>query len=283
MSITLSKMAQSYRVIKTNSETSLKDSLPPSLRKILKQCARNGRCSWLEWQTVDEKQPFTQQRNGKRKRPDSSGERSGSELEADSIQYECDSEGTSTTNSEVSSDKKIRQIQQGKAKAKHPSPHQKYTSLCLAFSTAIQISLDQFYNHRGGYKLSPLEQQSSPEIIFKRRRQKILDLCTRRNNPPFTLQRLAEVLLTPHRFYQQTHKLCNCLEKLLMVTSSIDAYGGSTGGVSAQSVREVGDFWLSYNYSFDSRKKSQFEAKNSLGGGNSCAHSRTRASRIRAS
>jgi PPP4R2 len=244
MSITLSKMAQSYKVIKTNSDISYKEVLPPSLRKILKQCARNGRCNWLEWQTAEEKQPFTQQRNGKRKRPDSSGEKSGSELEAGSIQYECDSEGTSTTNSELSRDKKIRQIQHGTKNATQPSAHQKYTSLRLAFSKAIRFSLDQFYNHRGGYKLSPLEEQSSPEIMFKKRRQKILDLCIRRNNPPFTLQRLAEVLLTPHRFYQQTHKLCNCLEKLLMVTSSIDAYGGSTGGASAQSLREVGDFWL---------------------------------------
>jgi hypothetical protein len=42
------------------------------------------------------------------------------------------------------------------------------------------------------------------------------------------------------QYYTQTHKLCNCLEKLLLVTSSIDAFGGSTGGETYQTRREVG-------------------------------------------
>jgi hypothetical protein len=42
------------------------------------------------------------------------------------------------------------------------------------------------------------------------------------------------------QYYTQTHKLCNCLEKLLLVTSSIDAFGGSRGGETYQTRREVG-------------------------------------------
>lgn len=40
------------------------------------------------------------------------------------------------------------------------------------------------------------------------------------------------------QYYTQTHKLCNCLEKLLLVRSSSEAFGGSTGGDTSQSRRE---------------------------------------------
>jgi hypothetical protein len=40
------------------------------------------------------------------------------------------------------------------------------------------------------------------------------------------------------QYYTQTHKLCNCLEKLLLVKLSTDAFGGSTGGDTAQSRKE---------------------------------------------
>uniref|UniRef100_A0A7S3L3B8 Uncharacterized protein n=1 Tax=Amphora coffeiformis TaxID=265554 RepID=A0A7S3L3B8_9STRA len=92
------------------------------------------------------------------------------------------------------------------------------------------------------------------EEVFKKRKQRLLNLLgdsdeTTKNSgtvatpqyisgPPFTVQRVAEVLLTPERYYTQTHKLCNCLEKLLLVTSSIRAFGGSTGGNTSQSRRE---------------------------------------------
>ena len=57
--------------------------------------------------------------------------------------------------------------------------------------------------------------------------------------PPFTIQRLAEVLMEPERYYSQTHKLCNCLEKLLLVTSSATAFGGSIGGGTTPSRQEA--------------------------------------------
>jgi hypothetical protein len=40
------------------------------------------------------------------------------------------------------------------------------------------------------------------------------------------------------QFYTQTHKLFNCLEKLLLVTCSMESFEGSTGGDTAQSRRE---------------------------------------------
>jgi hypothetical protein len=43
--------------------------------------------------------------------------------------------------------------------------------------------------------------------------------------PPFTIQRVAEVLMEPERYYTQTHKLCNCMEKLLLITSSANSFG----------------------------------------------------------
>ena len=42
------------------------------------------------------------------------------------------------------------------------------------------------------------------------------------DDAPFTVQRLAEVLSNPSQYqYQSTHKLMNCLEKLLSVTLTI--------------------------------------------------------------
>mmetsp|Transcript_37624 Transcript_37624/g.117629 ORF Transcript_37624/g.117629 Transcript_37624/m.117629 type:complete len:113 (+) Transcript_37624:196-534(+) len=43
------------------------------------------------------------------------------------------------------------------------------------------------------------------------------------DGPPFTIQRLAEVLLNPHPQYTATHKLVNGLEKLLSVTSTLQS------------------------------------------------------------
>ena len=45
----------------------------------------------------------------------------------------------------------------------------------------------------------------------------------RSRRPPFTLQRLCELLLNPQRVYTSTRKLMSALEKLLMVTKTIPA------------------------------------------------------------
>eukprot|EP00562_Extubocellulus_spinifer_P026708 CAMPEP_0178635232 /NCGR_PEP_ID=MMETSP0698-20121128/13054_1 /TAXON_ID=265572 /ORGANISM="Extubocellulus spinifer, Strain CCMP396" /LENGTH=1107 /DNA_ID=CAMNT_0020274953 /DNA_START=373 /DNA_END=3696 /DNA_ORIENTATION=+ len=47
--------------------------------------------------------------------------------------------------------------------------------------------------------------------------------------PPFTIQRICEILLSPTKYYSQTHKLCNALEKLLLITTPEGAFG-SVGG-----------------------------------------------------
>lgn len=94
-----------------------------------------------------------------------------------------------------------------------------------------------------------LSSSIAEEEIFHQRRQRLLSALEPPaalpssawlvdDGPPFTVQRIAEVLVSPERYYTQTHKLCNCLEKLLLVTSSASAFGGSTGGVTMQSKRE---------------------------------------------
>lgn len=91
----------------------------------------------------------------------------------------------------------------------------------------------------------------STEYIFSQRRQRLLIMLGQTGDdksglnssttrplgdgPPFTIQRIAEVLVSPERYYTQTHKLCNCLEKLLLVHSTSAAFGGSTGGITSQS------------------------------------------------
>lgn len=152
---------------------------------------------------------------------------------------------------------------------------EKYQSLRQVFHLAIGAVLDHFFEKRGGYKLSPAEKRRnaivassqkkdnenyegtddgafSADEIFKQRKQRVLSRLTAPSEnsgkaggstsgdgPAFTIQRIAEVLASPERYYTQTHKLCNCLEKLLLVTSSIKAFGGTTGGNSSQSRKEA--------------------------------------------
>lgn len=104
-----------------------------------------------------------------------------------------------------------------------------------AFRIALGLVLDHFYQKRGGYKLSPAEKRQnennaslnansdkqdstapsqSSEYIFQQRRQKLLgmvlgypdhpDRASRLKSassegPPFTIQRIAEVLVSPER------------------------------------------------------------------------------------
>eukprot|EP00547_Thalassionema_nitzschioides_P006236 CAMPEP_0194218958 /NCGR_PEP_ID=MMETSP0156-20130528/24897_1 /TAXON_ID=33649 /ORGANISM="Thalassionema nitzschioides, Strain L26-B" /LENGTH=640 /DNA_ID=CAMNT_0038948473 /DNA_START=269 /DNA_END=2189 /DNA_ORIENTATION=- len=168
--------------------------------------------------------------------------------------YECDSEGTSSV-SEMSSN--------AGANDAHRRTCLRYNTLAKAVSAGIAFVLDHSYRTQGGYKPtsaeicqfqnSQMKQQqnnnnnnpqtaatSSPEsVIFQQRKQRLVQSVLLRNDgPPFTIQRLTEVMVDPARFYKQTHKLCNCFEKLLLVASSIHAFGGSTGGTTSQSRQE---------------------------------------------
>eukprot|EP00531_Pseudo-nitzschia_arenysensis_P006154 CAMPEP_0116123444 /NCGR_PEP_ID=MMETSP0329-20121206/4755_1 /TAXON_ID=697910 /ORGANISM="Pseudo-nitzschia arenysensis, Strain B593" /LENGTH=846 /DNA_ID=CAMNT_0003617367 /DNA_START=171 /DNA_END=2711 /DNA_ORIENTATION=- len=146
-----------------------------------------------------------------------------------------------------------------------------YKTLQMALRGALGLVLDHFYQNRGnGYKLSPAERKRndrlaetlirsdatmtsdklssllSSEYVFQQRRQRLMAMLLPSSNehekqseePPFTIQRVAEVLVAPDRYYTQTHKLCNCIEKLLLVNSSTDSFGGSTGGDTSQRRRE---------------------------------------------
>ncbi len=55
---------------------------------------------------------------------------------------------------------------------------------------------------------------------FDSRREDIIKLLEGYDSPPFTAQRLAEILLDPFSQYRSTHKLMNALEKLLLVSSA---------------------------------------------------------------
>ena len=220
-------------------------SFPEELRKILSEVANNGTCTWLSWldelssSSSNTAQPAAaakvKRRKRKRKQPPSTTqpEQQSGNYESEGAAYECDSEGTSVDSS--TEEVQITDETQQKSSS--------FSSLSQAFPTAITLVLDHAYKTLGGYKLSPAEVRknagSSEDEVFMQRRQRLVDLTARKHPPPFTIQRLAEVLLTPGRYYRQTHKLCNCLEKLLLVTSSIHSFGGSTGGPTSQSRREV--------------------------------------------
>jgi len=123
---------------------------------------------------------------------------------------------------------------------------QEHRTLQEAFRIALGIVLDHFYQNRGGYKVSPAEKgkQSligssrkigndlsvtelplTPEDIFIQRRQRLVDMLKPRpktpnkavdhqnmpDGPPFTVQRIAEVLISPERVSQ-------CLHSLLLIS-----------------------------------------------------------------
>lgn len=123
---------------------------------------------------------------------------------------------------------------------------QAHRTLQEVFRIALVIVLDHFYQNRGGYKVSPAEKGKksligssrkidndfsvielplTPEDIFIQRRQRLVDLLQPRpktpnkaaghqnmsDGPPFTIQRIAEVLIAPERVSQ-------CLHSLLLVS-----------------------------------------------------------------
>lgn len=187
--------------------------------------------------------------------------RSASGSEQEDISY-YDSEDTS--NSEVSNE-------QQRLKFRHHSQHLKlgtmdttartaagalptrnndtyhFSSLREALKAATAIVLDQWFEQKGEYKLSPAEieiqkrtSDCSSKKLFQDRSQRLADRFDAfiGGEPPFTIQRIAEVLVSPEKYYTQTHKLCNCLERLLLVSSSTTAFGGSRGGETSQSRME---------------------------------------------
>jgi len=115
----------------------------------------------------------------------------------------------------------------------------------------VDVDVDVDIENNGGdstMKSDKLASLLSSEYVFQQRRQRLMAMLLPStpnagnerisDEPPFTIQRIAEVMIAPDRYYTQTHKLCNCLEKLLLVNSSTDSFGGSAGGDTSQRRRE---------------------------------------------
>ena len=123
---------------------------------------------------------------------------------------------------------------------------QSHGTLQEAFRIAVGIVLDHFYQNMGGYKLSPAEKGEksfiatrrktgshfsinelslTPEDIFIQRRRRLTNMLQPRRRipnkepshqnisggPPFTLQRIAEVLISPER-------VSHCVQYLLLIS-----------------------------------------------------------------
>lgn len=70
-------------------------------------------------------------------------------------------------------------------------------------------------------KLQLTLDQMDGDAASKSRRASVTQLLQTFEGPPFTLQRLTEIILEPHRSYKSLPKLLNALEKLLAVSSTI--------------------------------------------------------------
>ncbi len=65
---------------------------------------------------------------------------------------------------------------------------------------------------------------SKDEKAYEERRDEVLAALNGFDRPPFTIQRIAEVIMEPQAQYSSTHKLLNSLEKLLSVSTTLPPY-----------------------------------------------------------
>ncbi|CAM9609885.1 unnamed protein product, partial [Phaeothamnion confervicola] len=72
------------------------------------------------------------------------------------------------------------------------------------------------YKENFGFVSEPADART-----FEQRRDEALQALRLFSAAPFTLQRLAELLLAPRRQYSATHKLLNGIDKLLAVSSTL--------------------------------------------------------------
>lgn len=144
--------------------------------------------------------------------------------------YRCRG-GYKLTTDEMRKHKAEREASEGRvehlSKIEDPSPEEAFQNRRLLLLALVGTMEDDEAGFEANRKETNGESKPIPAVAIPHR-----------DGPPFTIQRLAEVLLSPERYYTQTHKLCNCLEKLLLVTSSFSAFGGSTGGETLQTRRE---------------------------------------------
>jgi hypothetical protein len=90
---------------------------------------------------------------------------------------------------------------------------------CMFLESIFVLScpLQECYNfyQKNGF-VGPLPQS------FAGRYSTLLGLLESYSQPPWTLQRLVELLRNPRRIYSSTHKFMNSIEKLLSVTTTLD-------------------------------------------------------------
>ncbi|KAL6778158.1 hypothetical protein ACKKBG_A17150 [Auxenochlorella protothecoides x Auxenochlorella symbiontica] len=94
----------------------------------------------------------------------------------------------------------------------------KWSDLQPVVHAAIDAVLSRFAE-RGGTQVGPPPPMldGSDVETFRKRLHALLEVM---DGPPFTMQRLAELLLGPEKQYSSLPKLASALEKLLMVVTS---------------------------------------------------------------
>ncbi len=77
----------------------------------------------------------------------------------------------------------------------------------------VAVQMVQVFAHYFGKKgfIGPVDQS------FESRRDELLQLLLSQDAPPFTIQRLIELLLNPMNQYSATHKMMNAVEKVRAV------------------------------------------------------------------
>jgi hypothetical protein len=141
-------MAESSILPRTSDN--VKEILPSDLRKILRPIARSGRYSGLPWHPEEEKLKAKPHRNGKRKRSHQSGDTNGACSdceESNTSLHECDSEGTSTTNSSEVRNAQVNKLGENHSQGEqvesgdYSSSQTRYRSLGQAFAVAIRLQV----------------------------------------------------------------------------------------------------------------------------------------------
>ncbi|GLE06811.1 hypothetical protein PINS_up016421 [Pythium insidiosum] len=100
-------------------------------------------------------------------------------------------------------------------------PYYQWPHLRALLVAKLKLSLDEMHaaDKSGAVPVgwSPTNQRTKHE----ERRNNLADQLNAFEGPPFTLQRLTEVIMEPQKTYKNLHKLCNAIEKLLSVTSTL--------------------------------------------------------------
>ncbi|RLN38348.1 hypothetical protein BBJ28_00012285 [Nothophytophthora sp. Chile5] len=102
----------------------------------------------------------------------------------------------------------------------------------------LKLALDQVH---AGDKQTPTPgvgwSPTNRNNRFDERCANVTGLLNTFEGPPFTLQRLTEIIMEPEKSYKSLHKLINALEKLLAVSSTIQVVNPRTAPAIVQQFR----------------------------------------------